>query len=41
MLYRAGGDNIQGELAAIRVSGLGGRLGQHLQVALDENLNPT
>lgn len=41
LLYRADGDNIRDELAAIRITGLGGRLGQHLEVALDENLNPT
>jgi LPS-assembly lipoprotein len=41
LLRQADGDNIQNELAAIRVTGLGGRLGQHLAVALDENLNPT
>lgn len=41
LLYQADGDAVRGELAAIRITGLGGRLGQHLQVALDENLNPT
>lgn len=40
LLYRADGETIRGELAAIHVSGLRGRLGQHLEVALDENLNP-
>ncbi|MGI9450900.1 MAG: LPS assembly lipoprotein LptE [Geminicoccaceae bacterium] len=41
LLYRADGDTIREELAAIEISGLGGRLGQHLEIALDENLNPT
>jgi LPS-assembly lipoprotein len=41
LLHRADGDNVRGELAAINVTGLGGRLGQHLAIALDENLNPT
>lgn len=41
MFSRSDGDTVRDELAAIRVTGLGGRLGQHLDVALDENLNPT
>ena len=41
LLYQADGDAVRDELAAIRITGLGGRLGQHLEVALDENLNPT
>jgi LPS-assembly lipoprotein len=41
LLYRAHGDNIRDELAAVRVSGLGSRLGQHLRIALEDNLNPT
>ncbi len=41
LLYRADGDTIRSELAAINVTGLGGRLGQHLGIALDDNLNPT
>lgn len=41
LLYKEGGETISGELAAIHVTGLSGRLGQHLRIALDENLNPT
>ncbi len=41
LLYRADGDTIRSELAAINVTGLGGRLGQHLEIALEDNLNPT
>jgi len=41
LLYRADGDTIRENLAAIQIKGLVGRLGQHLEVALDENLNPT
>lgn len=41
LLARDEGETIQSELAAIRVTGLSGRLGQHLEIALDENLNPT
>lgn len=41
LLYRENGETIGGELAAINVTGLSGRLGQHLKIALDDNLNPT
>ncbi len=45
MLARPDSDAASGtvvhELEAIRVTGLNGRLGQHLEVALNENLNPT
>lgn len=40
LLYRAHGDNIRAELAAIEIKGLGGRLGQQLRTALEDNLNP-
>jgi len=36
-----GGDNVRAQLAAVEVNGLGGRLGQQLQIALEDNLNPT
>ncbi len=41
LLNQADGDAVRDELAGIRITGLGGRLGQHLEVALYENLNPT
>lgn len=41
LLYRAHGDNIRSELAAVRITGLGDRLGQQLRTALEDNLNPT
>jgi LPS-assembly lipoprotein len=41
LLYQADGDNVRSELAAIKINGLGGRLGQHLRTALEDNLNPT
>ncbi len=41
LLYRGNDNDIRGELAAIRITGLGGRLGQQLRNALEDNLNPT
>ncbi|MGI9493954.1 MAG: LPS assembly lipoprotein LptE [Geminicoccaceae bacterium] len=41
LLNQADGVIIRKELAAIEIKGLGGRLGQHLEIALDNNLNPT
>lgn len=40
LLYQAEGDNVRKRLAAIGVSGLGGRLGQQLRTALEDNLDP-
>ncbi|MGI9435640.1 MAG: LPS assembly lipoprotein LptE [Geminicoccaceae bacterium] len=41
LLSNAHDDAIRDELAAIQVKGLGGRVGQHLRNALEDNLNPT
>jgi LPS-assembly lipoprotein len=41
LLYREHGGDIQAELAAIRVAGLNGRLGQLLRNALLDDLDPT
>ncbi|MGI9499260.1 MAG: LPS assembly lipoprotein LptE [Geminicoccaceae bacterium] len=41
LLHQAQGESVRGHLAAVRVSGLGGRLGQHLGTALEDNLDPT
>ncbi len=41
LLQAEGDDGVRSQLAAVRVSGLGGRLGQQLQIALEDNLDPT
>lgn len=41
LFYQAEGDNVRSQLAAVRIKGLGSRLGQQLKVALEDNLDPT
>lgn len=41
LLSQAEGENVRSQLAAVRVAGPGGRLGQHLTTALEDNLDPT
>lgn len=41
LLSQADGENVRSQLAAVRVAGPGGRLGQHLTTALEDNLDPT
>lgn len=41
LLSQADGESVRNQLAAVRVTGLGGRLGQQLRVALEDNLDPT
>ncbi|MGI9417199.1 MAG: LPS assembly lipoprotein LptE [Geminicoccaceae bacterium] len=41
LLTSADDQSVRGQLAAVRVTGLGGRLGQQLRVALEDNLDPT
>ena len=41
LLSQTEGDNVRTRLAAVRVTGLGGRLGQQLKIALEDNLDPT
>lgn len=41
LLQRVDGDNVRAKLAAVEVTGIGGRLGQQLRTALEDNLDPT
>ncbi len=41
LLFRADGERVRSQLAAVRITGPGGRLGQHLRTALEDNLDPT
>ena len=41
MLANADGESVRRQLAAVRISGLGDRLGQQLRTALEDNLDPT
>ena len=41
LLHQAEGDSVRKQLAAVRIKGLGGRLGQQLKIALEDNLDPT
>ncbi|MEL6962984.1 MAG: LPS assembly lipoprotein LptE [Pseudomonadota bacterium] len=41
LLVRADGENVRSQLAAVRIAGPGGRLGQQLRIALEDNLDPT
>ena len=41
LLHQAEGDSVRNQLAAVRIKGLGGRLGQQLKIALEDNLDPT
>ncbi|MEM8952259.1 MAG: LPS assembly lipoprotein LptE [Pseudomonadota bacterium] len=41
LLSKEEGEGVRNQLAAVRVAGLGGRLGQHLVTALEDNLDPT
>ncbi len=41
LLSKAEGDSVRNQLAAVRIAGPGGRLGQHLTTALEDNLDPT
>ncbi|MEM7043085.1 MAG: LPS assembly lipoprotein LptE [Pseudomonadota bacterium] len=41
LLSQTEGDSVRTKLAAVRVTGLGGRLGQQLKTALEDNLDPT
>ncbi len=41
LLSQTGGERVRRQLAAVRVAGPGGRLGQHLTTALKDNLDPT
>lgn len=41
LLSRGDGERVRRQLASVRVAGPGGRLGQHLTIALEDNLDPT
>lgn len=41
LLVQADGANVRSQLASVRVTGPGGRLGQQLRTALEDNLDPT
>ncbi len=41
LLVSADGENVRSQLAAVRIAGPGGRLGQQLRIALEDNLDPT
>lgn len=41
LLARSDGDSVGNRLAAVSVRGPGGRLGQQLRIALEDNLDPT
>lgn len=41
LLSQADGENVRNQLAAVRIAGPGGRLGQQLTIALEDNLDPT
>ncbi len=41
LLSQANGERVRRQLAAVQIAGPGGRLGQHLMTALEDNLNPT
>lgn len=41
LLREDNGAGVRSQLAAVRVTGTGGRLGQQLRIALEDNLDPT
>ncbi|MDH3662281.1 MAG: LPS assembly lipoprotein LptE [Alphaproteobacteria bacterium] len=41
LLSETEGDSVRSQLAAVRIKGLGGRLGQQLRTSLEDNLDPT
>lgn len=41
LLAQADGESVRNQLAAVRIAGPGGRLGQQLTTALEDNLDPT
>lgn len=41
LLSETDGESVRSQLAAVQIKGLGGRLGQQLRTALEDNLDPT